>query len=361
MTSMHDDLQPPSLADAETDRTDVVPLAPASATDSASTRELGDGALSLAFYLFAEPFSVGKVVVDLSAGGGPGGEILRKAGAVEVLAPAQSGLPLPFRDGGADVVLGSLAATAVADDGRRAALLREIHRIMRPQGLCILRAMASALESVAVDGSLRAALTDMMLEHFAFVDIVEETPFRAVSYFAPGSEDLAVSEAVARVGGKPSHLIALCTPAAERTWHLTESLLVPTGPGQEGSLGEGELAAWRAEVERLTSANVEVSRERDELRERVMTAQDQAERLGKTVVVLRREVERYLRQIGDDAAARELLVLERDKLRRKVAVVESELDAAKLEGERQASTAQALRKEVDRLRAARGQAPSRRP
>jgi ABC-type phosphate transport system auxiliary subunit len=308
----------------------------------------------LAFYLFVEPFTLGKVVIDLSAGGGPGAELLRKAGAVEVLSPVRPGLPLPFPDGGADVVICALASAEVADDRQRAALFAEIHRVLRREGMCVVRVVATALENAAVGVSLRAVLADMALEHFATVDIVEETPFRAVSYFIPGSDELAVSEAMSKVGGKPSHLIALCTAAAERTWHLSESLLVPTGPGDGGEAGEGELAAWRAEVERLTAANTAIARERDELRERQMMLQDRTERLSKTVAAMRKDVERYLRQIGDDAAARELLTLEREQLRRKIATLESDVEGAHVEVDKQKSSAQALRKEVARLRAARG-------
>jgi hypothetical protein len=303
-----------------------------------------------------EPFSIGKVVVDLSASGGPGGEMLRKAGAVDVLSPAHPGLPLPFPDGGADLLICALSAAEVAEDRQRAALFAEIRRVLRRDGMCVVRAVATALENAAVGVSLRAVLADMALEHFATVDIVEETPFRAVSYFIPGSEDLAVSEAMSKVGGKPSHLIALCTAVTERTWHLSESLLVPTGPGDGGETGEGELSAWRAEVERLTVANAAIARERDELRERQMMLQDRAERLGRTVASMRKDVERYLRQIGDDAAGRELLTLERDQLRRKIATAEGEIEIANREIDTQKSAVQALRKEVARLRAARGSA-----
>jgi SAM-dependent methyltransferase len=308
----------------------------------------------LAFYLFVEPFSIGKVVVDLSASGGPGAEMLRKAGAVDVLFPARSGLPLPFPDGGADLVICALTAPEVAVDSQRAALFAEIRRVLRRDGMCVVRVVATALENAAVGVSLRAVLADMALEHFATVDIVEETPFRAVSYFIPGSDDLAVSEAMSKVGGKPSHLIALCTAAPERTWHLSESLLVPTGPGEGREAGEGELAAWRAEVERLMVANAAVSNERDELRERQMMLQDRTEQLGRIVAAMRKDVERYLRQIGDDAAGRELLMLERDQLQRKIATLAGERENANREIDKQKSSVQALRKEVARLRAARG-------
>jgi hypothetical protein len=322
---------------------------PPSASDPFTEKSWG-----LSFYLFIEPFAAGKVVVDLAGGGGPGPELLRRAGALEVLSPPGAGLPLPFPDAGVDVVICGLEATEVEDDVRRSALFAEVKRILRRDGLVIVRVVARVLEKVAVGVSLRAALADFALEHFALVDIVEETPFRAVSYFAPGSDDLAVSEAMSKVGGRPSHLIALCTPAAERTWHLSESLLVPIGPGEGGELAEGELLAWRAEIERLTAKLVETGRERDELREREMVVQDRGERASRTVATLRKDVERYLRQISDDAAARELVTLERDQLRRKLSTAQDELSAAQREVEKQKSSVQALRKEVARLRAARG-------
>ena len=77
--------------------------------------------------------------------------------------------------------------------------------------------------------------------------------------------------------------------------------------------------------------------------------------MGKTVLTLRRDVERYLRQISDGAAGRELLALERDQLRRKLSAAEGELVSGARELERQKSSVQALRKEVARLRAARGE------
>jgi SAM-dependent methyltransferase len=307
----------------------------------------------LSFYLFIEPFAAGKVVLDLAGAGGPGPELLRRAGAMEVLSPCDAGLPLPFPGAGVDLVVCGLGTAEVEDEGRRAALFGEIGRVLRRDGMAVVRVVAHVLEKVAVGVSLRAALADLALQHFATVDIVEETPFRAVSYFVPGSDDLAVSEAMSKVGGSPSHLIALCTSAAERPWHLSESLLVPTGPGEGGETSEGELAAWRAEVERLSTKVADTARERDELREREMVVRDRAERQGRTVSTLRKDVERYLRQISDDAAARELLALERDQIRRRLVTIQDELSTAQREVEKQKSSVQALRKEVARLRAAR--------
>jgi hypothetical protein len=340
---------PPDAGDGEA-------LAPSPGVALAAALAADEPPWGLSFYLFVEPFAVGKVVVDLSAGGGPGSHLLRQSGAVDVLSPSRPGLPLPFPDAGAEVVIAGLRASDLMDSGQRLARLSEIRRIVRPDGMCILRVVSEALVASAGGTSLRAALADLVLEHFATVDIVEETPFLAVSFFAPGSDDLAVSEAMAKVAGKPSHFIALCTAAPERTWQLSESLLVPTGPG-EGSAADGELFAWQAEVDRLTGLNAEIARERDELRERQMMVEDRNQRVGQTVLTLRKDVERYLRQISDDSAARELLQLERDQLRRKLAAAESQLAAGVRELEHQKSAVQALRKEVARLRAARGPQP----
>jgi SAM-dependent methyltransferase len=339
----------------------ALPSEAGGAKEAASAEGGEERRWGLSFYLFIEPFAVGKVVVDLAAGGGPGPELLRRAGAMEVLSSAGATLPLPFPDAGVDVLICGMGTAEMSDEGRRAALLAEIRRVLRRDGMAVVRVVASVLETVAAGVSPRAALADLALEHFSTVDIVEETPFRAVSFFTPGSDDLAVSEAMAKVGGRPSHLIALCTSAPERTWHLSESLLVPTGPGDGNDPAEGELAAWRAEVERLGSKVAETARERDELRERQMVVQDRAERLGRTVASLRKDVERYLRQISDDATARELLLLERDQLRRKLAAAQEEMAAAQREIESGKSNVQALRKEVARLRAARGTGTGRSP
>jgi SAM-dependent methyltransferase len=352
MTRSAEDESPPAQPEGRAHGEGADIAASPAADDAAS-----DPDCALSFYLFIEPFTAGKVVVDLAGGGGrgggPGPELLRRAGAVEVLTPATSGLPLPFPSAGVDVVVCSLGPAEVEDDARRSALLAEVRRVLRPGGMLVARVVARVLEDVAVGVSLRAALADLALEHFATVDIIEETPFRAVSYFVPGSDDLAVSEAMSKVGGRPSHLIAFCTAAAERTWHLSESLLVPTGPGDGDGLSDGELVAWKAEVGRLTAKLTEVSRERDDLREREMVVQDRAERTDRTVSTLRKDVERYLRQISDDAAARELLGLERDQVRRKLSAIQEELLTAQHEVEKHKSSVQALRKEVARLRAAR--------
>jgi chromosome segregation ATPase len=114
------------------------------------------------------------------------------------------------------------------------------------------------------------------------------------------------------------------------------------------------LAAWQGEVARLEARCAELSREHEDAREGAMTLQDRADRLERTVAVLRRDVERFLRQISDDAAARELLALERDDLRRNLALATQQAADASREVERRQVALRTLEKEVVRLRAARG-------
>jgi chromosome segregation ATPase len=116
------------------------------------------------------------------------------------------------------------------------------------------------------------------------------------------------------------------------------------------------LAVWQGEVARLEERCAELGRERDGARESAMTLQDRADRLERTVAVLRKDVERYLRQISDDAAARELLDLERDDMRRSLAAATQQAADASREVERRQVALRTLEKEVVRLRAARAAA-----
>jgi regulator of replication initiation timing len=205
---------------------------------------------------------------------------------------------------------------------------------------------------------MRTACADLLLAYFATVDIVEETQFGGVSFHVPGTEELAVNESLTRLSGASDHFVALCTDCAERPWNMAESLLVPTdaGASTEAGVSAGELAAWQGEAARLEARCAELARERDGARESAMTLQDRADRLERTVAVLRKDVERYLRQISDDAAARELLDLERDDLRRNLAAATQQAADASREVERRQVALRTIEKEVARLRAARGEA-----
>jgi regulator of replication initiation timing len=315
--------------------------------------------LTVPFYLLVEPLVSGKQVLDVAAAvGGPGPECLRRAGAAEVISCVLTGPSLPLPDAGVDIVLRGLPV--IRSDADRGVWMAEIRRVLRPGGFCVLRLAAAALRDHAQAGAgLRTACMDLLLAYFATVDIVEETQFGGVAFHVPGTEDLAVNESLTRLTGASGHLVALCADCAERPWNLPESLLVPTEAGaaaQAGTAGvsAGELAAWQGEVARLEARCAELSGEREDAREGAMTLRDRADRLERTVAVLRRDVERFLRQISDDAAARELLALERDNLRRDLSAATQQAADAAREVERRQVALRTLEKEVVRLRAARG-------
>jgi regulator of replication initiation timing len=227
--------------------------------------------------------------------------------------------------------------------------------------------LAAAAFREDAQAGVRAACADLLLGFFATVDIVEETQFGGVSFHVPGADDLAVNESLTRLSGASGHMVALCTDSAERPWNLSESLLVPTDAGgsteaSAAGASAGELAAWQGEVARLEGRCAELGREREEAREAAMTLRDRADRLERTVAVLRKDVERYLRQISDDAATRELLALERDDLRRNLDAATRQAADASREVERRQVALRTLEKEVIRLRAARGEGrPTEKP
>jgi regulator of replication initiation timing len=322
--------------------------------------------LPVPVYLLVEPMVPGKKVLDVTTRvGGPGAECLRRAGAADVISfvPERPSLAVP--DAGVDIVLCGLPA--VGSDEERGIWLAEIRRALGPDGFCVLRLPTAAFRDRAQAGAgMRTACADLLLGYFATVDIVEETQFGGVSFHVPGTEDLAVNESLARLSGASSHFVALCADCAERPWNLSESLLVPTDAGVSADAGAagvsaGELAAWQSEVARLEARSADLSRERDGAREGAMTLRDRADRLERTVAALRKDVERFLRQISDDAAARELIALERDDLRRNLAAATRQAADASRELEKRQVALRTLEKEVVRLRAARGGAgnPSR--
>jgi regulator of replication initiation timing len=336
------------------------PVPPASdSPDSSRLATTLVESLPVAFYLLVEPMVSGKQVLDVATSvGGPGPECLRRAGAAEVISCAPTGPSFSVPDAGVDIVLCGLPV--IRSDADRGLWMAEIRRVLRPEGFCVLRLAAAALRDHAQAGAgMRTACMDLLLAYFATVDIVEETQFGGVAFQVPGTDELAVNESLTRLSGASGHLVALCADCAERPWNLTESLLVPTyagAPTEAGAAGApmGELAAWQGEVARLEARCAELSREREDARESAMTLQDRADRLERTVAVLRRDVERYLRQISDDAAARELLALERDNLRRDLATAAQQAADASREVERRQVALRTLEKEVVRLRAARG-------
>jgi hypothetical protein len=315
------------------------------------------GMLPVPVYLLLDPMVQGRKVLDIGpAQNGPRAEALRRAGASEVASCVPDGLRVPAPDACADVVLCSLTADLVAADEQRSAWLAEVARVLRPGGFCVLHMPASALqrEGQIARGPL-SACTDMLLAHFATVDVVEQTQITGLSFHVSGTDDLAVNESLMRMSGAADHILAFCTDKPERPWTLAESLFVPTEVGVSQVGFPGELAAWQGEVARLEARCAELAHERDGTREERMTLQDRTDRLERTVAALRKEVERTLRQLSNDAAAREILTLERSELQRKLAEATHKASEAAQMADKRHATLRALEKEVARLRAARGQ------
>jgi hypothetical protein len=340
---------------------------PSTAPSSASADEAASaavpvpvfvGMLPVPIYLLLDPMVQGRKVLDIGPGcNGPRAEALRRAGASEVVSCVPDGLRVPAPDAGADVVLCSLTAELVAADDLRGAWLAELARVLRPGGFCVLHMPASGLqrEGQTARGPL-SACTDMLLAHFATVDVVEQTQVTGLSFHVSGTDDLAVNESLMRMSGAADHILAFCTDRHDRPWTLAESLFVPTEVGARQAGVPGELVAWQGEVVRLEARCAELVHERDGTREERMTLQDRTDRLERTVASLRKEVERTLRQLSNDAAAREILTLERSELHRKLAeATQKASEAAQIADKRQGAL-RALEKEVARLRAARGQA-----
>jgi regulator of replication initiation timing len=317
--------------------------------------------LPVSVYQLVEPLVAGRRVLNITTGeDGSGSAVLRHAGAADVVVCVPDGPGLPAPDAAVDVVLCGLSQ--VGSDAEQGAWMAEIRRVLQPDGFCVLRLSAAAFRGDAQGGAgVQAACTDLLLSFFGTVDIVEETHFSGVSFHIPGADDLAVNESLTRLSGAADHLVALCSDAAERPWTLSESLLVPTATGVQAEAADPApdlVAAWQGEAARLEARCAELERERADEREGAMTLQDRADRLDRTVAVLRKEVERFLRQISDDAAARELLAIERDDLRRNLSEATQQAADAAREIEKRQIALRTLEKEVARLRAARGGTPT---
>jgi hypothetical protein len=213
-----------------------------------------------------------------------------------------------------------------------------------------VRLPVSLLETT--EKSAAAALEELVLAHFGICDVVPESPLAGVAYLVPGTDEVAVNEELAHIAGQPAHLVCLCAPGPTRTWTVPESLLVPLSPA--GALpveaAPQEVAALREELESLQARHAAAAREHDALRETTMTLQDRADQLEEALSTLRRETERHLRQISDDAAALELATLERERLERRATSAERALESQAAQLHRRTTELVALERELTRLR-----------
>jgi SAM-dependent methyltransferase len=313
----------------------------------------------LAAYLIAEPLVAGKVVLDVGPRPARAAERLARGGAREVLWGDGPGPALELSDQSVDVVMCVARLSAAASEVERHRWLAELRRVLRPDGFCLLRVSVAVLQSE--ERSAAQVLEELVLTHFGICDLVPESPLVGVAYLAPGTEDVAVNEELARISGPPAHLVVLCAAGPERPWSLPESLLIPlSGAGAWPVPATPEdLAALREEIEGLLARHEAACRERDALREAAMTVQDRADQLEDTLSALRRETERHLRQISDDAAALELAALERERLERRSASAERALESQATQLHRRTADLVALERELARLRATGADSPRR--
>jgi hypothetical protein len=299
----------------------------------------------LAAYLLGEAFVAGKIVVDVGPRPARAAERLRRGGAREIISADGPGPHLEVADGSVDVVFCVARLCAVSTDVDRHRWFAELRRVLAPGGFCVVRLPVEELGTLALESLLRP--------HFGVVDVVAEAPLSGLSFIVPDTEDVAVNEELATIAPAPTHFVALCAEGADRPWHLPESLLVPLRPAGAVMVlaGAEQLAALREEAEELAARLHAASVERDSLRDAVMTLQDREDAREDALSSLRREAERLLRQISDDATSLELGALERERLERRASSAERALES--LGGQLQQRNAElvALERELARLRA----------
>jgi SAM-dependent methyltransferase len=304
----------------------------------------------LAAYLLAEPYVAGKVVLDIGPRPARAAERLGRAGARQVLPMEGPGPRIELPDGAVDVVLCVARLSAPASEVERHRWLAEIRRVLRGGGFCLVR--IPAVSDSGRGGLARDGLAEMLRAHFPLVDLVPESPISAVSYVALGTDDVAVNEELATFAADPTHFVALCAESPQRAWHLPESLIVPLkGEGAERVLaGAQDLAALREELETAAHRYEDACQERDTLRDTVMTLQDQTDRNEDALSGLRREAERHLRQLSEDASALELTTLEKDRLEKRAASAERALESLGAQLQQRNTEVAALERELHRLR-----------
>jgi SAM-dependent methyltransferase len=328
------------------------------------------GALARSVYLLLETVVNGLMVAEVWPLHAEGGQRLERAGARRVVQVSPTELPLPFEDQSVDVVLCLARFSELTDDDERRVLLEELARVVTPAGFCVVRARCAPEgegESPHRGGGglTRAELAALVAPHFARADLVAETPFLGASFFVPGTDEIAVNEDLTRLAASPRHVLLFCTPAAQAPWQLPESLLVPLDGLAELEAASARVMALDAELSRLADAGSrlsdEVARleasarelglERDGLRETLMSLQDQGDRREAALSSVRRESERHLKQISDDATALEMLAMERDRAQRRAEEAERKAGEMEVALKRREVELARLERELARLRA----------
>jgi hypothetical protein len=280
---------------------------------------LEDPACLVALYLMVEPFVSDRLVLEVGPAPGEGRRRLETAGArqvVEVRPPARA---FPVGGRSVDVVLGFGRFSETEDTAAHAELLAEITRVIKPEGFCAIRvpARGCSLRDPRRAGFSRGALEALLRPHFETVDVIAQVPFVGFSFATEDASDVAVNESLFPAGSAASYFVAFCTNARERPYDLGEALWVPVArPEARVDRQAAAPADPRAEAlarSELTGRLQELQREKEFLREQLMAAEDRAARLESLVGSLRRDADRYLKQISHQADTLELLSMDLER------------------------------------------------
>jgi hypothetical protein len=193
-------------------------------------------------------------------------------------------------------------------------LLREVARVLAPGGFAVLRFVATAV-------SRASQLADTLGAFFPAVDLVAQIPIAGFTFDRGGSPGVVVAEDLFPMGAPPSHWVALCSVGSNRPWTGLDSWLVPLARPIEAEVSDPQ-GNHRSQRDDIEFRLAELTREREYLRELLMTAQDDRERLDRLASNLRRDADRSLTRMSEQAAALEVLTLERDQALRRAATAE---------------------------------------
>jgi hypothetical protein len=282
-------------------------------------------------YQLLSPLLAGRTVLEVWPLLADGRARLERAGAGEVICLAPEAASLPLAEASVDIVLclGGLGPQAGTD---YRPWIAEFRRVLQPEGLFVFRMQCAAKDVTP------ARLAALLGGGYLRTTTVAETPFVGVAFFVPTTDDMAVGGDLAGLATAPSHHLLLATRAPAPAWQLSESLFVPL---DELGTDLARRAGWQKQVDA----------ERDDLRETLMSLQDEIERRQAGLTAFRRRLARHLQQTTDSEGALEALALERDQLEQRALRAENALTEMEVTSRRRQVELAALETELSRLRA----------
>ena len=173
-------------------------------------------------------------------------------------------------------------------------------------------------------------MLDQLRARYPIVTVIGETSFLGVSFLIEGSEDMAIAGDLAGLAAGVRRQLVVCARQAEAAWLPRESVLVPVAdPG------------YVARLRQLTAEN-------DELRERLLALEEEAEDRELALRGLRRDAERHLGWVAGSETAAELAVVERERALERARSAERALADAEAALRRRSMEVAALSRELAR-------------